>query len=134
MFSNIVLVSTVQKLNQLLCIHISPPSWACLPPSLIPPSSLPTRSSQSVELSSLCYRTASHELFYTWWCVILKLVSKQQGKGEKFHNPLGLGFILTVSVAWKSSIQTIVKLFCTGPQAQGGSRYRPALEECSLMC
>ena len=38
------------------CIPISPPSWASPPPSL----SHPSRSSQSIELISLCYAAASH--------------------------------------------------------------------------
>ena len=37
--------------------NMSPPSWACLPPTL-PPH--PSRSSQSTELNSFCYTSASH--------------------------------------------------------------------------
>ena len=37
---------------KVICIHISPPSWASLPP-------LHAKSSQSTELSFLCYKAAS---------------------------------------------------------------------------
>ena len=52
----VMLVSAVQRSESAICIHISPPSWA--PHS--PPPSHPSRSSQSTELSSLCYTVASH--------------------------------------------------------------------------
>ena len=42
-------------------IYISTLSWASLPP---PPP--PSRSSQSTELSSLCYIVLTSYLFYTW--------------------------------------------------------------------
>ena len=46
------------KVSQLYSIPISPPSWT--PPKH--PTSHPSRSSQSTELSSLCYRAASRQL------------------------------------------------------------------------
>ena len=52
----VMLVSAVQWSESAICIHISPPSWA--PHS--PPPSHPSRSSQSTDLSSLCYTAASH--------------------------------------------------------------------------
>ena len=48
-----------------ICIHVSPPSWPCLPP---PPPFNHFRSWQSTELSSLCYIAASH------WLSILHMV------------------------------------------------------------
>ena len=51
-----VIVSAVQQSESALSIHMSPPSWT----SLAPPPSHPCRSSQSTELSSLCYTADPH--------------------------------------------------------------------------
>ena len=53
---NVVLVSGVQWSESAICIIISPPSLTSLP---LPPSH-PSRSSQTTELSSLCYIAGSH--------------------------------------------------------------------------
>lgn len=42
------------------------------PPFLPPPNFHPSRSSQSIELSSLCYTAGSHSLFYTWQCAYVQ--------------------------------------------------------------
>ena len=55
MLCNIVLVSAVQWSESAIRMHISPPSWT----SHYPPF-CPSRSSQSTELSSLCYTAGSH--------------------------------------------------------------------------
>ena len=73
MFNNIVLLSAVQQHESEICIHISPPS--CISFSPQPPSHV-SRSSQSTELSFLCYKTASHQLFYT--SVVLVVVQALQ--------------------------------------------------------
>ena len=52
---NVVVVSAVQQYESALGIHIPPPSHAH-------PQSQPSRSSQSIELNSLCYAAASHLL------------------------------------------------------------------------
>ena len=39
------------------------------PPSNSPTPFQPSRSSQSTKLSFLCHTEASHQLFYTWWCI-----------------------------------------------------------------
>ena len=56
-----MLVSAVQQCESTICINISHPSWASLPPPS-PPHSHPSRSSQSTKLSSLCHTAASHQL------------------------------------------------------------------------
>ena len=53
-----LLLSAVKQLESGISIHISPPSSA----SLIPPSSHPSRSSQSTKLSFLCYTVCPHQL------------------------------------------------------------------------
>ena len=59
-----MLASAVQQSESAMCIHISPPSWAYpLPPSH------PSRSPQSIELSSLCFTAVFHQLVYTWQCI-----------------------------------------------------------------
>ena len=62
-------VSAVQWSESAICIHIPHFSWAPLSP---PPPSHPSRSSQSAELSSLCYATASCQLatlhMVVWIC------------------------------------------------------------------
>ena len=55
---NVALASAAQQCESALCLHISPPSGA----SLSPPQSHPSRSSQSTQLSSLCYTAAFHQL------------------------------------------------------------------------
>ena len=60
-----LLLSAVPRSESALCIHMSPLSYTSLPHSS---SSYPSGSSQSTELSSLCYTAASHELSYPWWC------------------------------------------------------------------
>ena len=57
---NVVFIFTVQQGESAMCIHISPPSRASLSPPF-PPS----RSSQSLELSSLWSDAASPYRFYT---------------------------------------------------------------------
>ena len=52
------------KVNQ-LCIYIYPHISSLLH---LPPSH-PSSWSQSTELISLCYTTASHQLFYIWQCI-----------------------------------------------------------------
>ena len=49
-----MLVSVVQQSESAVCVRISPPSWTS---SHLPH---PSRSSQSTELSSLCYISGSH--------------------------------------------------------------------------
>ena len=64
----VVLVSTVHGSASALCVHISSPSWASLPPPI--PSPGHHKAQSTTELSSLCYIAASHYyLFYTWWCI-----------------------------------------------------------------
>ena len=58
MLYSVVLVSALEHESS-LSTPISPPSGASLPP---PYRSSPYRSSQSAELSSLCYIAASHKL------------------------------------------------------------------------
>ena len=66
----VVLVSPVQQSESAICIHILPPSWASLPPPLIPPHH--SRSSQSSKLSwapcAIQQVPISH-WFYTWQCI-----------------------------------------------------------------
>ena len=59
-----LLLSAVPRSESALCIHMSPLSYTSLSHSS---SSYPSGSSQSTELSSLCYTAASHELSHTWW-------------------------------------------------------------------
>ena len=68
---NVVLVSAVQYSESAICIHISSPLWASLPL----PTSHPSRSSQSTQLSSLCCTAASHySLVYRWQWVYMSMV------------------------------------------------------------
>ena len=62
-----MLVFAIQHRESAICMHVSQPFWASLPF----PSPQPSRSSQSIELSSLRYSEASHELFvsHTVVCV-----------------------------------------------------------------
>ena len=53
-----MLVSTVQRSESAICIHISSLSWAAPPPA----PSHPSRSPQSMELSSQCCISGSHWL------------------------------------------------------------------------
>ena len=50
-----------------LCPYV--PSLVSPPPHIPPP-----RSSQTTQLSSPCRTAASHELFYTWSCMVLTLI------------------------------------------------------------
>ena len=60
---NVVLVSAIQQHGSAINIHISPPSWASLPP---PTPSVHSRLSQSARLGSLYYiATSTSYLFYT---------------------------------------------------------------------
>ena len=59
---NDVLVSVVQRSESAFCIHICPPSWTFLPPY---PSFHPSNSSQSTELSSLCYTEFPLATYFT---------------------------------------------------------------------
>ena len=52
-----------------LYVCLSLPSWASLSAHAI---SHPSMSSQSTELSSLCYIAGFHYLFYTWQCTYVK--------------------------------------------------------------
>ena len=74
------LVSVVQWSESAICIHVSPPSWAYL---TLSPSTHPSRSSQSTELSSLCCRPASH------WLSILHVVvyTRQSYSPSSPHPP-----------------------------------------------
>ena len=65
-----------------ICIHVSPPSWASLPP---PSPSHPSRSLQSNKLSFLCHTTAFHWLLlYTWKYIYIY----QCYSLYLFHSPL----------------------------------------------
>ena len=64
-----MLVPTVQRSESATCIHISPPLELLSHPGSITPA----WSSQSTDLSSLCYTAASHSLFHTWWWASLGL-------------------------------------------------------------
>ena len=57
-----MLVPTVQGSESATCIHISPPLELLSHPG----SMTSAWSSQSTDLSSLCYTAASHSLFHTW--------------------------------------------------------------------
>ena len=52
LYYNVVLVSTVQRSESAICIHISPLFWI----------SFPFRSPKSTKQSSLCYTVGSHQL------------------------------------------------------------------------
>ena len=54
-----MLVSSIQQHGLAISTHIPPPFWASIPP---PHPTHPPRSSQSTELSSLCYIVTSHQL------------------------------------------------------------------------
>ena len=64
-----VLASPVQKVNQLYVYIYSLPLGPSSPHCCIPPP----RSSQSTKLSSLCYKTAPHYLFYVWQWIYVSL-------------------------------------------------------------
>ena len=53
-------VSVVQQCESATCTHISPPSWASLPPPLTHPS----RSLQSTEVNFLCYTGCLFYMLY----------------------------------------------------------------------
>ena len=57
MLYNVLLVSAVKQSGSAICVHIPPP-----PGTALPPASRPTKSSQSPELSSMCYTAVSYEL------------------------------------------------------------------------
>ena len=94
-----MLVPAVQGSESAVCIHISPPSWACLPPSLI----IPHPSLQSTELSSLCYTAASHYLSVLHLVVYIS----REGNGTPLQyscleNPMDRG-------AWWAAVHGVVK-------------------------
>ena len=53
-WSNLVHMHTLRQCKSAISIHLAPPFWDYLPPSC------PSRSSQSMRLSSLCHITTSH--------------------------------------------------------------------------
>ena len=59
---NIVLVSGVQQSESVIHIHMFPYLFPLASPSLPPSPSHPSRWSQSMELITLCYAAASHQL------------------------------------------------------------------------
>ena len=68
MLYNIVLVSAVQYSESAICIHISPLSWASLPPTHPLPSQ-PSRSPQRMKLRNLMLNrltTNEYSLFYRY--------------------------------------------------------------------
>ena len=60
MLYNIMLVSAIQQRESAICTHISPLSGAAHPPII------PSRSSQSTELSLRYTAAPTGYLFYTW--------------------------------------------------------------------
>ena len=67
MLYNVVFISAVQQSESAICIHI-PPSWTSFSPT---PHPSPSRSSQSPELSSLCYiqQIPKQLSVCTWWYI-----------------------------------------------------------------
>ena len=65
MHYNIVLVSTVQQSESVICLHISYPSWTPLLPPHI------TALGHLRALSSMCFieQLSTSYLFYTWSCI-----------------------------------------------------------------
>ena len=87
-----MLVSATQWSESALCIHISPCSGAS-------PSSHPSRSSQSTELSSLCYiavsewKMLSHvHLFATPWIVIHQVSLSMEFSRQEYWSGLPFPF------------------------------------------
>ena len=65
-----LLVSGIQPSESAVCIHIFPPCFVSFPPTPFCPS----RASQSTELSSLRYTSASCQLFYTRQCIYMSML------------------------------------------------------------
>ena len=65
-----MLVSAVQQHESAICVNLSPPSWASVPP---PPSCL-SRSSHNSKLSSLCYTATSHYLSILYTLVYMSVL------------------------------------------------------------
>ena len=61
-------IVALQCCESAICIHTPPPSWSSFSPH---PQSHSCRSSQSTKLSSLGSTGASHQLFYTWYCIYI---------------------------------------------------------------
>ena len=98
-----MLVSAIQQHESVICIHISPSSWVSLPP----PPSYPYRSTQSTELSSLCYIAHLHSL------AILHIVM----------------YVCTCVYMWTSLVAQMVKRLRTVQETQVQSLYRDDLLE-----
>ena len=78
LFYNVVLVSTVQRSESAICIHISPLFWI----------SFPFKSSQNIEQSSLCYTVGSHQLSVLY---IVVDICQSQSLNSSHSPPCPLG-------------------------------------------
>ena len=70
--SNVVEVSAIQQCELAVCIHISSPSWASLPPNPHPIRLDPHRASSWAPWATQQHPTSY--LFYTWQCIYVNAI------------------------------------------------------------